>query len=254
MTVAGPGLGSPALPLGSPIAFIGWYHLALFGVLVPWAAYRTRGRMVALTAYPPLTRTLLASVATITFLGLISLFVASRQDVHLRPAGPPTLLHLIAGLVLLVAAVAVALPMWKQAVLARSRGVYFKMPRSAGEQAAWVTVSLAAGVFEEIAWRGVQTSLLAAVLGNAWLAVIVCAVMFALAHFNQSAISMVFIFVLSLAMGALVAFTGSLIVPILVHAVFDVIAGFSYARLGRALGYVPPPLGPAPVPLAAERA
>ena len=242
------GLGSPALPLGSPLAFVGWYHIAFFGVFVPWAVWRTRGRMAALTAYPPLLRTLLTSLWTLAFLGFVSLLVAYRQDVRLAPAGPPAPLHLLAGLVLLTTAVAAAFPMWRGAVLARSRGVYFKMPRTAAETAAWIAVSVAAGLFEEIEWRGVQTTLLTAVLGNAWLAVVVCAVMFALAHLNQSIVSMGFIFVLSLALGALVALTGSLVVPVLVHTTFDVIAGLSYAQLGRTLGYVPPPLAPAGTP------
>ncbi len=248
MAAAAAGWGSPALPLGSPIGFIGWYHLAFFGVFIPWAAYRSRLRVAALKAYPPLQRHLVATLGSLVFLGGISLLVAWKQDVRLRPAAPPTPVGVLAGVVLLVTAVAVALPMWRSAVLRKSRGVYFKMPRTAGEKAAWIAVSLAAGFFEECAWRGVQTSLLTAVLGNAWLAVIVCALMFALAHANQSVTSMAFIFGLSIALGAIVALTGSLVVPILVHATFDVIAGFTYARLGTSLGYTPPPLAPAVAP------
>src|SRR6185369_5592726 len=133
---AAAGWGSPALPLGSPLAFVGWYHLAFFGAFVPWAAYRSRIRIAALKAYPPLQRHLIAALGSLVFLGGISLLVAWKQDVRLRPVSAPTPAGLLAGLILLVVAVAVAFPMWRSAVLRKSRGVYFKMPRTVGEKAA----------------------------------------------------------------------------------------------------------------------
>lgn len=240
-------LGSPALSIGAPVGPVGWYHLVMFGVVMPWAAIRTRARMKALDHLPSLTSWLIRSLVLILAAGALSLLTARMAWVSLGRWTMPEPLHLLLGAMLLAAFVMLVRPMWRTAVESRSAGAYFKMPRTGRERILWLAVSVAAGVCEEITWRGVQVTLLTAWLGNPWLAALLSAVSFAIAHAIQSMKSVVIIFVFALVMSLLVAITGSLILSMLIHAAYDVIAGLTYARFGRELGYEPPlPVGEAP--------
>ena len=78
----------------------------------------------------------------------------------------------------------------------------------------------------ESAYRGVAIASLTWLLGNAWLAVLVSAVAFALAHSTQGWKSAVIVFFLALSMHALVAFTGTLVIAMVVHTVYDLVAGY----------------------------
>ena len=235
-------LGSPALPIAAPLGPVGWYHLAMFGLVMPYAAIKSRARLAALTERPSLTAWLIRSAVMVVVAGALSLVTANLAWISLGRLAVPEPLHLLLGLVLLVVFVVVMRPAWRRAVAERSAGAYYKMPLTGRDRGLWIGTSVAAGVFEEITWRGVQTTLLAALLGNAWLAALLSALMFAIAHATQNLRSMAFILLFSLVMSLLVAITGSLILPMLIHAAYDVIAGFSYAQFGRELGYQPPPL------------
>jgi membrane protease YdiL (CAAX protease family) len=149
--------------------------------------------------------------------------------------------------VLLAGLVAVMRPRWRLAVERRARVVYYFMPDTRLEQAWWIGVSILAGVSEEITWRGVQTGLLAAATQNYPLAAVITAVSFGLAHIVQGARSAAMIGLISLAFQTIVALSGSLYVAMAVHVAYDIVAGLSYGRLGRTLGYEPPaPVGPTP--------
>ena len=76
------------------------------------------------------------------------------------------------------------------------------------------------------AYRGVAIASLTWLLGNAWLAVLVSAVAFALAHSTQGWKSSLIVFAVALSMHALVTFTGTLVIAMVIHTVFDLIAGY----------------------------
>ena len=104
------------------------------------------------------------------------------------------------------------------------------LPRTPLEWWLYVIMAIAAGIAEEAAYRGVGMSLLSEVLGNTWIAALMLATAFALAHLIQEWKSVPIIFLMALAMHALVAVTGTLVVAMVVHAVFDVVAGVVAAR------------------------
>lgn len=108
------------------------------------------------------------------------------------------------------------------------------LPRSPLEWALYLVMSIGAGIAEEAAYRGVGMYLLSAAVGNAWVAALILATAFALAHLIQEWKSVAVIFVMALVMHALVAVTGALVVAMVVHAVYDVIAGVLAARERRA--------------------
>ena len=104
------------------------------------------------------------------------------------------------------------------------------VPRSPLERWLYAVMAIAAGIAEEAAYRGVGMYLLSEALGNAWVAALILATAFALAHLIQEWKSLPFIFLMALGMHALVAVTGTLVVAMVVHAVFDLVAGVLAAR------------------------
>jgi len=108
------------------------------------------------------------------------------------------------------------------------------LPQTASQWALWSVVSLAAGVAEETAYRGVLVVLLASATASFVLAVILSAAAFAVVHYPQGAKSMGWVFAIGLVMQAVVAATGTLYVAMGVHAVYDVTAALTAERRMRA--------------------
>jgi len=104
------------------------------------------------------------------------------------------------------------------------------VPRNRREWVLWVGVSVAAGIAEEFAYRGVAMNLLESLMGHPGLAALLCAIAFAGAHAAQGLRSGVVIFLMALAMHALVAYTGTLVLAMGVHTLYDLIAGWWISR------------------------
>ncbi len=102
------------------------------------------------------------------------------------------------------------------------------LPRTPRERAAFVGLSIAAGVGEEIAFRGYAITILAAALGGAGAAVLT-SIVFGILHAYQGALGIV----RTAALGGLLAWgflaSGSVWPPILAHAALDVLAGTALA-------------------------
>jgi membrane protease YdiL (CAAX protease family) len=130
-------------------------------------------------------------------------------------------------------------PRWRRAVEERTRIVHLFMPETVKERAWWVLLSTLAGIGEEITWRGVQTALLAYMTGSFVAGAALSAISFGLAHSIQGWKSAALIAVFALGFQSVVWISGSLYVAMLVHALYDITAGFSYGKFGRELGYTP---------------
>jgi len=97
------------------------------------------------------------------------------------------------------------------------------LPRTAGERRLFTAVGVTAGVCEEWLYRGFFLAVVAALAGGlqTWLLVVVAAVAFGLAHFYQGAVGILTTGVLGGVMAALYLQTGSLLLPVLLHAAID---------------------------------
>lgn len=84
--------------------------------------------------------------------------------------------------------------------------------------------SITAGVCEEILYRGILFAILAAALGD-WPAVVLSSLIFGLGHAYQGLVGIGKTTLVGLLLALLMAFTGSLFVPILLHAVIDLTSG-----------------------------
>ena len=95
------------------------------------------------------------------------------------------------------------------------------MPQGPRETVAYSVMSIVAGISEEAAYRGVLVQVLWYALGNGWIAVLIAATAFAVAHALQGWKSILIIFVIACVMHALVWFTGTLVIAMVVHATYD---------------------------------
>jgi membrane protease YdiL (CAAX protease family) len=113
----------------------------------------------------------------------------------------------------------------------RNMPVHRLMPQTSRERALYSASAIVAGIAEEAAYRGVLMAILWYALGNPWLAVLISATAFALGHAVQGWKSMIVIFVIAVTMHALVWFTGTLVIAMAVHAIYDLLAPAVRRRL-----------------------
>ncbi len=97
------------------------------------------------------------------------------------------------------------------------------LPRTAGERRLFTVVGLTAGVCEEWLYRGFFIAVVAALAGGlpTGVLVLVAAVAFGLAHAYQGPAGIVTTGVLGGVMAAVYLQTGSLLLPVLLHAIID---------------------------------
>jgi membrane protease YdiL (CAAX protease family) len=97
------------------------------------------------------------------------------------------------------------------------------LPRTPGERRLFTLVGLTAGLCEEWLYRGFFLAVVAALAGSPpqWVLVTVAAVAFGLAHAYQGVGGIVLTGALGGVLAALYLSTGSLLLPVLLHAVID---------------------------------
>jgi uncharacterized protein len=97
------------------------------------------------------------------------------------------------------------------------------LPRTAGERRLFTLVGLTAGICEEWLYRAFFLAVVAALAGGppGWVLVVVAGVAFGLAHAYQGIGGIVLTGVLGGVLAALYLSTGSLLLPVLLHAVID---------------------------------
>lgn len=216
----------------------GWFHLLWFGVALPaLVTLKWRKAVSPQGQLPNRLRHFQATTVELVMWAVVSLSAARAQRIALFPSTWPSLLAITTGVAILALQLAYMWPRWRRAVLSKSPIVHLFMPANATERAWWLSVSLLAGVGEEITWRGVQWALLANLTGSYLVAALLSSVMFGAAHMRQGWRSSLVIVGFALSFHLLVWVAGSLYVAMAVHVVYDTIAGLRYGHLGRTLGY-----------------
>jgi len=218
------------------VGFAGWYFIGLLA-FITWASLRSRRRIASMPKLPSRTRHFISTMVMLVLLFTLAVLVARADQITLFPRVMPTPLQAIAGLATALVLAAGMQPMWRRAVAQGDRRIYLFSPSDAREKALWTGVSLCAAIAEETAYRGVLYVLFLTLTQSAWAAAVLGAAIFAGNHAMQSLRSMVIIFFFSLVFQALALWTGALYVGMLVHFVYDVIAGLTYSRLVREMGY-----------------
>ena len=104
------------------------------------------------------------------------------------------------------------------------------MPTNRRELGWFRAVAVNAGLTEELIYRGYLLWYLEPLLGTWWAAVVAVAA-FTLGHAYQGLATVPGIAFASVSFVGLYLLTGSLLVPVVVHAVVDIIQGNAFARL-----------------------
>ena len=214
----------------------GYAHLALFGVLIPILAIRSM-KVIKSRPFAPRRRYFQAVLFQLLTFAAVSIFVARSNWIEIFPRRVPPLPAIGAGILFLACAIPFGWTRWRKAVKERKRIVALFMPIDNFERMLWIATAALAGFGEEITWRGVQTALLTRLTGNLLVAIFIAIVTFAFAHAVQGWKSVGVIAIFSAGFHALVWVSGSLYVAMAVHFLYDLVAGFSYAHLGRKFGY-----------------
>jgi membrane protease YdiL (CAAX protease family) len=133
---------------------------------------------------------------------------------------------LVPGLVLLVVVgggLALVLRFWPAARARVLRPVSALLPRTAAERRAFVAVALTAGIAEEIVFRGFLLVYLTEVFPPTTLgtAMVVSSLLFGLAHSYQGVLGVALTALAGYWLAGLFVVTGSLLLPIVVHALVD---------------------------------
>lgn len=102
----------------------------------------------------------------------------------------------------------------------------YLIARTPQERRLWTLVSITAGICEEVFYRGYVFAYLIALTGwPLWAVVGLSSVAFGLAHAYQGPQGVVRTGTVGLILGAIYGMTGSLLLPVLLHAAIDLISG-----------------------------
>jgi membrane protease YdiL (CAAX protease family) len=224
------------------VGLLGYYHLACFGAFIPYLAFKS-SRKLDSRPLPPKVSYFSSQIVVLGLFFAFSAFVARREWIDVLPRTVPEPRMFGLGAAVLVALVILMRPLWRQRVEARSRKVWLFMPRTRRERLLWAGCSLAAGISEEVTYRGVMFAILWRLTGSAIAAALIAAAVFSISHFLQGWKSMAIIFGIALTFQAIAWLSGSLYVSMAVHALYDLAAGLAYGMYGEKLGY---PIEPMP--------
>jgi len=216
----------------SGIGVWGWYHLAFFGLFLPWVAVRSRRRLTE-HGFPPRKAFFVSVILQQVIFGTMSLIVAYMEWIPLFPARLPSLSAALMAVVFLAGSVLVMRPLWRDAVARREPRVQLSMPSDTVERRLWVGVSVAAGIGEEISYRGVLYMLLLRLAGDPLTAAVAAAAVFGASHIVQGWKAVGITGMFALAAQALALYSGSLYLAMAWHVGYDLVAGLTYGRLAR---------------------
>ena len=221
------------------VSALGWAFAVFVTAVVPWAVLRNRESAIAM-ADIPLSHRFYAMLLPQIVLGVAAIVVGVLEGVELFPGDAPAPSAWLAGATFLLSAVALVRPHWRRSVEERKPTWRLFAPTNPRERKMWVALALSAGIGEELVWRGVLPALLAEASGSLAAGIALSIASFALAHAIQGLRSVLAIAAIAGAFHLLVFISGSLYVAMVVHFVYDVIAGFTYARFARDLGMLEP--------------
>jgi membrane protease YdiL (CAAX protease family) len=235
------------------IDLLTFWLLMIFGAFVPYVVVKAQRAVRAGATIPSRTK-IYRNVLIMQALFLLAAMVAARSArIDVFAPGDIRAMTVVAAIALLALAVAVSRLIWRSTPDDLRRRLLISRPHHYGELGWWILVSLAAGVVEEIVYRGVLPSLLessiarwmgstaivgAAPFGGAFtaawgIAVAISVVVFVLGHYGQGAPRAMFLAVFSLVCHVLVRTSGSLYLAMAFHTLYDVFAGVFAIRAAR---------------------
>lgn len=215
----------------------GWAFLALAALLLPlavglFAVAERRRRDAAADVPTPRIHLYVQTLFTHAVLFGAAFAAARAESVVLVPRRAIELHDVVAGALTLLAVAAIGELSWRSRSPAERERLWVRriLPHTRSERRTWVLVSAGAAIAEEVAYRGVFVALATAATGSVPIAVIASAIAFAVVHAPQGPSGIGYVFSIALLHQALVLATGTLVVAIVVHFAYDVLAGLWLAK------------------------
>lgn len=215
------------------VGVAGWVFLVIVGVILPIGALRQHRRLAAGTHTLTRLNIYVSAIATHAFFVLMVWVIVRGGRLDLFPPYQLSRFHVLIGAVALVAGL---LPMLRllraEDALSRAR-VRLIAPRTPREFGLFYVVSISAGFAEELTYRGLLFTLLAALTGSWWIAAVVASALFGIVHLFQGWRSAGIAALMGLREHLVVGLTGTLLVAMVVHALHDAITGTIIGRRAR---------------------
>jgi membrane protease YdiL (CAAX protease family) len=222
------------LPSVPAIAF-----LVYLLILLPWLALRSARQLrpgsSGRAALPPQETIWINTILNQVLMFVLSWMVARAIAIPLVRITPIGAGDVVAGVLALAAYFALRdLSRRVRTDDERRQLLVFALtPQTRRQWALWSLTVVVASIAEEVAYRGVGMAILWHLIGYGPAAAAVSSLAFAVAHAPQGGKSMVIIFLGAIVMHVLVWWTGTLIVAMVVHAVYDFAAGYLISREAR---------------------
>jgi membrane protease YdiL (CAAX protease family) len=243
---------------------LGIPHLLYFGVQRPYEAWRSRhacsraerhSRIVAATLHATVVQLATLGANSLAMLVILWMFssrdrlggyvfvfghaVSSARGVWsgLFPLQWPSVGAWLYGALAYVVMVGIDLPFSRRCIERGERHSHFSMPQTRSERLWWIGLSVAAGVGEELTWRGVQPELIAQITGALWPAVLLVLRDLRPWSYQPGWRWAMVAGAFGLLFHALVWLTGSLYVAIVVHVAVNVTVGLYSGVVGTRVGY-----------------
>jgi membrane protease YdiL (CAAX protease family) len=166
------------------------------------------------------------------FQGIIltfAVFIASRENIPLTGAPPPTPEDLALGLGIVLGALLVMWASLRWSPRGLLERAFMIAPETYNEKLTWIFVSAVAALTEETAYRAVLFTIVSRLAPSVAVAIIITSALFALAHLAQGWSSATIVYIYAIAFQYLYISTESLLVPVLAHFLYDVAAGLYLA-------------------------
>lgn len=210
----------------------GWVFLVIISFIMPLAALLSILRAGQATQLLTRPRYLLSVFAAQGMILLLALPAANFNDIPLFPAPDFQLTDFLLALGFLDLSVGTLPFRWAWQTIQEKRTAVSLLPHDLRDLGWWALVAIIAGVVEEIAYRGVLFALWQRLLGPGW-ATAICVAAFTLAHATQGWRAMATIALIAWALHGIVFLTGDLYTAILVHIIYDFLAGILMLYLAR---------------------
>jgi membrane protease YdiL (CAAX protease family) len=178
-------------------------------------------------------RIYVSALVTHAVLLALALWVVREQDINLLPAYRPAAAHFLIASAALALGLILVMDRFRLKDAVAEERARMIAPRTPREHATFVAVAISAGISEETVYRGVLFLLLASVLEFWWLAAIVQAIAFGIAHSFQGWKSSSLAALIAVRDQIVVGLTGTLIYAIVIHALHDLVAGAVIALRAR---------------------
>lgn len=211
---------------------------------VPFLSFASRRRIMRGAGPMPVRqRVFTGSIVTQFILGALALLAAREQHITLFPPFRISVTGVLASAAFLGVILGTLPLRWRIRSLEHRRRMVAIVPVTPSERRLWVLLCLSAGFWEEIAYRGTLFAIALRVTGGWWPAALACSLVFGLAHLVQGWKNGVVITVIALAQHAVVRVTGTLVIMMVMHALYDLVAGYWLGGHAREVETPPAPEG-----------